>query len=596
MNEMPDSSITRAILHALPTAVLVLDSEDTIILANASASRLLETPRPHLEGGPLSRFVSKHTHLSSNAQPITFSTTSGEIELDAIAKELVVNDVVVRVVLLRAFSQRNENTLAAFVSGLTKSPADPFSFVCEALVSLGITKYACVRSTSSTQCEIIASTTGETEIFSKSPSIARSISKDETTNLELVILPNANHGLTSDDLATVDMFISLLQLRVDKTESASDASGSETALALALKAGDMGMCFFDTSKGDCYLSDRLATWCGINTETFSGTIDGWLESFREDDQTRIKKLFAELDQHNKFKTVVNVHTLEQDLRLELFGRPLHDQSTSEWVAIIRPYRDEQEVEAAWQTRIAMEESARVEAETNLESFEKTLTGTLLPTTSDVSIIHSRQDAGTWHIVRPLDAHTCIYALGAVTASNRTQAIVDATIISTIADVLASHSTDIEEFLVLVRDHARARDIETTISAVRVVNGEISAATHAGASVYISGKSLVGKETIQTTTAMSLSSHSEATPETIDVAANGRPWRIMTTVIEVISNIETEEIIDLNEPEIKTEEKAESDSQMLENIGTITGQGSKKYQDSNRNQNVSPFRSGSINPS
>ena len=62
VHEKLNSSTTRAILHALPTALLALDSTDTIILANASASRLLHTSRENLEGGPLARFVAPHTH------------------------------------------------------------------------------------------------------------------------------------------------------------------------------------------------------------------------------------------------------------------------------------------------------------------------------------------------------------------------------------------------------------------------------------------------------------------------------------------------------------------------------------------------------
>ena len=293
--------------------------------------------------------------------------------------------------------------------------------------------------------------------------------------------------------------------------------------------------------------------------------------------------------------MVNIHTLEQDLRLELFGRPLHENSSTEWVAIVRPYRDEQEVEAAWQTRIAMEEAARIDAETSLETFESGLIGTLLPTTSDVSLIHSRQDDGTWHIVRPLDSRTCVYAVGAVTARNRSQAVIDGTIAATIADVLASQALDVNEYLEMVRDHCRARDIETTLAAVRVIDGTIAAATFGGASVYISGKSFVGVETIDATTAFSLSTHSEATPETIDVAANGRPWRIMSTVLEVVSIIETPDSVFAED---LTEHTPEPDSEITphEDLGKITGSDSSKNVDPVQPNNVSQFRSGSISAS
>ncbi len=586
MLEKPNNSVMRAILHALPTAVLALDSTDTILLANAAASRLLATPRDHLEGGSLARFVSPGSTISSSAHVITFAAASGPVDVVSVAKELIVDDVVIRVVLLKPAGEKHEQALLGHISGLAQTNVEPFRYVCETLVALGITQHACVRETTSTECIVRATTSNEQDIFSQFPTVARTILKNEVSHIELVIIPDAHNGLRSDDLSIIDMFIALLHLRVDTSESASDAVGSETALALALKAGDMGMCFFDTTRGDCYLSDQLATWCGINIDTFSGTISAWLDTFQEDDRIRFSALLSELAQHKKFKTVVHIHTLEQDIRLELFGRPLHDKTTSEWVTIVRPYRDEQEVEAAWQTRIAMEESARVQAEDDLTLFEKTLIETLLPTTSDVSIIHSRQDAGTWHIVRQLDSHTCVYAVGAVTAGSRAQAVIGATLIATIADVLASQTHDINEFVELVRDHARARDIETSIAAVRVVNGDMASATHAGASVYISGKSFVGEETITATTALSLSTHSQATPETIDVASDGRPWRIMTTVVEVISLIDTS-------PQTTFDNEHESpESDEGEDIGVITGV-SQKFP---HGANVSPFRSGSIGPS
>lgn len=602
MHEKPNSSIMRAILHALPTAVIALDSTDTIILANSSASRMLGTPREHLEGGSLARFISPDTHFSSNASPVTFTVASGQLHLTGASKELIVDDTIIRVILLRTPSKRQDENITKYVTGLSQSPLNPFQYVCDALVSLGITKDACIRSTTDVKCDVLASTTQSHELFTQSPTISRVISKDEMTETELIIIPDTYNGLTADDLSVIDMFVSLLRLGVDTQENASDASGSETALALALKSGDMGMCFFDTSNRDCYLSDQLATWCSIDAEKFSGTIEAWMDSFADEDRQRIGDLFSELDKHKKFKTVVQIHTLEQDLKLELFGRPLNENSSTEWVTIARQYRNEQEVEAAWQTRLAMEEAARIDAETNLETFENTLVGTLLPTTSDVSILHSRQDAGTWHVVRPLDEHTSVYAVGAVTASNRSQAVIEATIITTIADVLASQALDIDSFVEMVRDHARARDIETTIAAAKVVGGNITSATHAGASVFISGKSLVGNQTITASTAMSLSSHSHATPETIDVAANGSPWRILSSVIEVIPVIDKAQQAKLatQEDQVKFLDLTDSDTSESRNeddndldLGNITGH--QPIKPPKVSDNVSQIRSGSINP-
>lgn len=601
------SLVSRAILHTLPTAVLALDSNDTVIFSNTAAQKLLQTPKENLEGGSLSRFIDSKDKLSTSISTITFSSPHGELKLNAVAKELVVDDLSLRVVLLKSQSTRDEAKLAKIVSQLSSSTSNHFDFVCQALVDLGITKNVCVRSTTSTVCEYLASSNESVDIFSTKPTVSRTISKDDFTHVEILIVPDSTNGLTEDDLNIIDMFISLLHLKVDTQENASDASGSETALALALKAGDMGMCFFDTKSQDAYLSDRLATWCGINPENFDGSIKTWLNSFEKEDASRISKLFSELEEHKKFKTVVNIHTLEQDIRLELVGRPLHENSSTEWVAIARQYRDEQEVEAAWQTRIAMEESARIEAEESLEKFEKTLTDTLLPTTSDVTIIQSRQAAGTWHIARPVDPYTYVFAVGSVTASNRTSAIVDATITTTIADVLALQTKDIETFIEQLRDHVRARDIETTIAGVRVVGANVSAATHAGASVFISGKPFSGKQTIESTTAIALSSHSQATPETVEVAANGRPWKIMTTVTEVISIIETKETV----PDTNTEKSSpvnievqdpfsfnkeieyelEEDS---EDIGKITGHDLTEESES-KPANVAHIRSGSINP-
>jgi|GEM_PF-5819491 len=605
VNDNLQSSINRAVLHALPTSILILDSKDRIVLANHAATRLLKTPREYIEGGSLSRFLDADIRIGSTSQTISFHLPNETIELVAVSKEIVVEQEIINVVLLRAERANDENSLTNLISGFSKSGDDPFLYICKALVDLKITRYACVRKTNSRDCEILASTTENTELFTLSPSIARTVSKDESTHIEIVIIPDSVHGLTSEDISTVDMFISLLNLRVNTQETASDASGSETALALALKAGDMGMAFFDASRNECYLSDTLATWCSINPETFSGSITDWLSSFRSDDKDRVSKLFNELSDHKKFKTVVNLETLEQDMRLELTGRPLEQDGSDQWVAIARPFTDEEEVQAAWQTRIAMEESARIEAEEQLESFEQILLDTLLPTTSDVSIQHSRQDAGTWHIARPFGKHSSVYCVGAVNAMSRSQAIVGANVLTTIADVLASQIDDIDNYVSLIRDHARARDIETTIAAVRVVDGHITSATHGGASVFISGRSFVGSHHISETTALSLSSHSQATPESVEVASNGRPWRIMTSVIEVVSviedskqiptqNLQTQETLEEPPTEIEFEVDLTNEAQDQEDLGVITGQ-NRAIKRNGHGENVTPFRSGSINP-
>ncbi|MFN8015508.1 MAG: PAS domain-containing protein [Acidimicrobiia bacterium] len=572
------SSITRAILHALPTSILVLDSNDNIIVANIAASKILGIPKEYLEGGNISRYTPNNEIITSVPKQINFVTNSHNLQLLAASKEIVSNDEIFKVILLKNVTSTNENLIVNAVTTLSNTNDDPFVHVCKSLVSLEIAKYACIRNMSTTQCEIIASSTDNNEVFNRFPTIEKNISSLDGTNYELVLIPDSHHGLTPNALSTIEMFISLLNLRFDTQENATDASGSETALSLALKAGDMGMCFFDSATGDAYISDRLATWCGINNETFNGTINSWLETFRQDDKERVKELFSELDKHNKFKTIVNIHTLEQDLRLELTGRPLHDKTTTQWVAIAKQYRDEQEVEAAWKTRIAMEESARLDAEESLEDFEKKLFETLIPTTSDVNIIHSRQDAGTWHVVRQLNSSSYIYAVGSATATSRNQAIINSVLVSTIADVLSSGTESIEQYVDLIRDHARARDIETTIAAVKVVNGQISAATHGGASVFISGKPLIGEFSIQTTTALSLSSHSQATQESIEVASNGQPWRILSTVIEVVSIVDAENFIENEEVD----------------LGNITGQIAKQTFNKTPS-NVSQFRSGSINP-
>jgi PAS domain-containing protein len=568
-----NNSLTRAILHALPTALIALDETDTIVLANNAATKLLHTSRDRLEGGTLSRFIGR-VEIGSTTREITFHSSENPINLLAAAKDVIVDDTLVRVILLKSPTSHENDKLLEHISGLAHYNADPFEYVCATLIDLGITKEACIRSTTSTKCDILFSSTTSTDIFSSRPAISRTISQDEITHLELVVTLDEHRGLTQYDLAIIDTFISLLHLRVDTQESATDATGSETALALALKAGDMGMCFFDIQSGDCYLSDGLANWCGINVDNFSGRTDAWLDTFREDDRKRMASLFSEIESHKKFKTIVHIHTLEQDIRLELFGRPLTESASHEWVVIARPYSDSQEVEAAWHTRIAMEEAAREETEQQLEFFESSLNQTLLPTTSDVQILNSRQDAGTWHIVRQLDARTSIYCVGAVTAPSRAQAVIGATLVATIADVLAFTTQNVDKFVDLVRDHARARDIETSIVVVRVDNTKLSTSSHAGASAFISGKPFVGEIDIDATTALSLSSHSEASPETIDVASNGRPWRILTTVIEVLS------LIDFSEQH--EEEEIPEDEPVVVSHEAYG--------------NVSPLRSGSISPS
>lgn len=576
MHEQLNSAVTRAILHALPTAVLALDSTDTILVANSAVARLLGTPREHLEGGSLSRFTND-VDITTTAKTITFTTSQGTLDLATVAKDVIVDDSVIKVVLLKSAAPKQDNALISLIENFSTTHENPYQYLCDALVTLRITQAACIRSVSLTT-DVLA-TTADAELFEDSPTISRIISRDELTQIELVLVPDSSHGLTREHLAVVDMFSSLLHLRVNTLENATDASGSETALALALKAGDMGMCFFDPVRGDCYLSDHLTSWCGINPETFPGTVSAWLESFQPDDRARITTLFSQLNNHKKFKTVVNVHTLEEDMRLELFGRPLHDNA-SEWVVIAKPFRDEQEVEAAWHTRIAMEESARIEAEEQLDAFEHTLVETLLPTTSDVSIMHSRQDAGTWHIVRPLGIHSSMYVVGAVVSNSRNSAVVGATLCATMADVLAREIDDVDEYVALLRDHARARDIETSIAAVRVIDNMITTAHHGGASAYISGRELIDACDIKATTALSVSSHSEASPETIDVAANGRPWRILSTVIEVVSIIDVREVDhqDQDEPTMKPD-----------GLEHLTGRRS------NDPRNISPFRSGSISP-
>lgn len=594
MRDKLSTQTAKAILHALPTAVIALDSLDNILIANNAASKLLGIPRENLEGGPISRYTSQAKEVSSSTKAIAFSTGTTNLTLAVAAKDVVVDDEALKVLLLRGATPRHDNTLLELINEFANTESDPYEYFCQAIVELGITKHAQIIAVDNHSSNVLASTESNEEMFADSPSIERVVLDDEGTKIKLVLVPDSIHGLTKEDLLTVDMFISLVHLRRSSQETASDASGSEAALSLALKAGDMGLCFFDTTSADCYLSDRLATWCGINPDTFSGTLSDWIATFREDDRLRISTLFSQLEEHKKFKTVVNVHTLEGDSRIELHGRPLHENSSHEWVAIARPFRDEQEVEAAWHTRIAMEESARIEAEENLESFENTLIETLLPTTSDVAVVHSRQDAGTWHIARPFGPHAHIYAVGAITAPSRAHAVVGATMVATIADVLCTQIEDVETFVDLVRDHARARDIETSIAAVRVIDNEIEAASLGGASVFISGRSFSGHTTIEATTALSVSSHSEASVESIDVAANGRPWRIMSTVIEHVS------VLEVSHPEESTSADDVGISSIAHEDDEIVILNEDSSQPDNqtkstRPSNVLPMRSGSISP-
>ncbi len=578
MLEQTNSVFTRAILHALPTAIIALDPNSSIISANTSAAKLLGIPRNVLEGGPISRFVKPGTEFSTQTSKVAFITPEKNIELIVASRDIIVEDTTIKVLLLKRTSSRSENLLLEKITEISTTDIDAYEYVCKSLVELQVTESASIVTTTDGIKEFIYSTDANSEALT-SHSIARTIFKDENTHTELLVIPDSTKGLTQNDLSIVDMFIALLKLRLSTQENATDASGSETALALALKAGDMGMCFFDTSKNECYLSDHLANWCGINPETFEGNLDSWIDTFEADDAKRIKTLFKELDEHNKFKTVVHVSTLEDNIRLELHGKPLTDSGSSEWVVIAKPYRDEQEVEAAWQTRISMEEAARIDAESELDKFESFLVESLIPTTSDVSIMHSRQDAGTWHIARPFGGNTHVFAVGAVSANNRQEAVVGAVLVATMADVLANKVDTVNELVDLIRDHARARDIETSISAVKVVGNKLYSASAGGASTYISGKSFTGKKTIETTTALNLSSHSEASPENIEVAANGRPWKILSTVVEVINLSEKTKN---KEPNPRIESKLEPQPEETKVVEVP--------------KNVSPFRSGSISPS
>lgn len=87
-----------------------------------------------------------------------------------------------------------------------------------------------------------------------SSTIDINISEDDNQKIQLSLIPSSNHGLNKEDLQLIDLYICLIQLKVQSQETSSDASGSEAALALALKSGSMGLCFFDTITSDCYLS------------------------------------------------------------------------------------------------------------------------------------------------------------------------------------------------------------------------------------------------------------------------------------------------------------------------------------------------------
>jgi len=93
--------------------------------------------------------------------------------------------------------------------------------------------------------------------------------------------------------------------------------------------------------------------------------------------------------------------------------------------------------------------------------------------------------------------------------------------------------------------------------------------------------------------LSLSSHSQATPESVEVASNGRPWRIMTSVVEVVSIINT---IQDNENDIDQFVDLSEDEELpiQEDLGAITGQ-NRAIKRNGNDENVMPFRSGSINP-
>lgn len=603
MQKQANESILRAILHSLPNAVLTLDDSDNILVANTGAARLLKTKREYLEGGSIYRFMLPSENISSNSHTINFNTSESPIALQCISKEIQVDDDSIKVILLRKESGESK-TLLNLVKMFSTSLNDPYQMLCETLIEENIASKCEVILASNNQNDILASANNSadiTKIDSSTPTINQIISKDDSQSINLVLVPSSTHGLTKNDLELIDLFISLIHLKVRSEETSSDADGSEAALALALKSASMGLCFFDTSTKDCYLSDRLASWCGINPDNFDGTLNSWIATFTPSDASRVHELISTLPNQKKFKTLISLSTLQDgEKRIEISGRPINDNNNHQWVAIVKEFNDKSEVEAAWKTRIAMEEAARIEAENALEDFENILHDTLLPTTSDVSLVSSRQDAGTFHIVRPISETSSLYGVGAITTNDRTHAVVGAAIVATIADVLASKTTNIDDYVTLIRDHARARDIETTMAAVLVSNSTINAASIGGASVYISGKAFNGTLDISATTAISLSSHSEASPDSVEVAANGRPWKIMTSVIEVLSHIDTDAQIkfsakdnEYNDDEFYGEYRGPTST--TKNEETVNEEKIINLEQ-NPGDNVSTFRGGSISPS
>ena len=599
MQTQANEPILRAILHSLPNAVIAVDETDNILVANNGAAKLLNTKRNYLEGGSIYRYMFPRDTISGSIQTISFSTPNGKIELSCISKELQVDESFIKVILLKKNDTGTSSNLLS-LKEFAKDQSDPYQELCKLLVSENIASQCQVVMKSNNQTQYLASSTDytETEINLKdlTPTVEILISQNEHETIQLVLAPSSTHGLNAGDLELIDLFISIIHLKVNSEETSSDANGSEAALALALKSGAMGLCFFDTKTKDCYLSERLSQWCGIDPESFDGKISSWVRTFSPNDASRVGQLFHNLEDQNKFKTIVTIGPLnEAERRLEISARPISEKNGNQWVAIVNEYKDENEVIAAWQTRIAMEESTRIEAENSLEEFENILHDTLLPTTSDVSIMHSRQDAGTFHIVRPINETSSIYGVGAITTNSRGQAVIGAAIVATIADVLASKTTDVDEFVKLIRDHARARDIETSMSAVLVSNDTIHAASIGGASVYISGKPFNGELKISANTAISLSSHSEASPDSVEVAANGRPWKIMTSVIEVRGHIDTNinsgNIISLDD------EFYGAYKSPLSNDDSETKPEPKDNESiEQNNDNVRSFKSGSISPS
>ncbi|MBP9115799.1 MAG: hypothetical protein KBF89_05580 [Acidimicrobiia bacterium] len=613
MQELANESILRAILHSLPNAVIALNDSDIILVSNSGASKLLQTKRDHLEGGSIYRYLQPGENISNTANTVIFNTSNGNISLTCISKEIQVDDESIKVILLKEPTNET-STLLNTVKEFSNSDLDPYQKLCDILIEEKIAADCQIVAVNGKSAETIAwassNPSSSSGINSSTPTIEISIDSEDKQKIQLVIVPSSTHGLNKNDLDLIDLFKSLIHLKVNNDETSSDASGSEAALALALKSGAMGLCFFDLNSQDCYLSDRLANWSGLNPEKFDGKLISWLQTFIPEDTNRVTELFSKLQDQTSFRTLVNLKSLEDgDKRLEISGRPINESDKNQWVAIIKDYKDENEVEAAWKTRIAMEEAARIEAENSLVEFENVLHDTLLPTTSDVTIVHSRQDAGTFHIVRPINESTSLYGVGAITTNSRTQAVVGAAIVATIADVLASKTQNVEEYVKLIRDHARARDIETSMSAVLVTNETIHSASIGGASVYISGKQFSGTLKVTANTAISLSSHSEASPDSVEVAANGRPWKIMTSVIETLSHIETNNDLNENIISLDDEYSGAYKSPIIKPIISVSEANTKGYdkddEDAEKedlnislpaNENVRAFRSGTITPS